>query len=514
MTLTVPNPSNVKVSYDTRAEFQAASIPSIINYTLAEGLTYIRDASGTAVVAADGSKWSPLVGEATPAHFGAVGDGVTDDTEALTAWKDFIISSFGVSGGLTGALPVFDLGGKRYAISGGLSFTTDRGSILQNGTLYAIGSSWTGASDFMVEWDSAYGRIQNVRLHCDRLCSGLKVDAGRVKVFQTEVYEYIGHGILVPETSGPEVWINQCIIGELDVSYNLSLFSDNANYVGTGIEIRRSDCKVSDTTVRWTRCCYRATAGIQDIYNCHFYNGGVGVVQRNNNQIIDWQGSTSNELTISGLYHDNGYSEFVTDRVNINNVSVIQDSADMVPATTFKFFAYSSSTPTRVNLRGVEVRQWTVGAELVEFVNSGGNTWAPNYDILEAYFNSFVDANRNNFSLDAAAKPMFTSFQAHDDREFRFLSNGILTRLGFMDQNTTQDSMPYVGSFGDKLRLGAPNGTVDMSSLALRLLPQGTEPVSSDDYLLAMSNGTSSTNGFGTSGAGLYQKISGTWTKV
>ena len=43
MSLTVPNPSNVKVSFNTRVEFEEASIPSIINYVAAAGLYYVRD---------------------------------------------------------------------------------------------------------------------------------------------------------------------------------------------------------------------------------------------------------------------------------------------------------------------------------------------------------------------------------------------------------------------------------------------------------------------------------------
>lgn len=59
MSLTIPNPSNVKVSYSSLSEFQSSTIPDNIDYVLVEGLPYSRNSGGD-FTAGDGSKWESL----------------------------------------------------------------------------------------------------------------------------------------------------------------------------------------------------------------------------------------------------------------------------------------------------------------------------------------------------------------------------------------------------------------------------------------------------------------------
>ena len=71
-----------------RSAAQAATVPAEVGLIRVRSgdllLEYLRDPAGTALQTADGAKWSPA-DVVTPEHFGAVGDGVTDDGAGLVA---------------------------------------------------------------------------------------------------------------------------------------------------------------------------------------------------------------------------------------------------------------------------------------------------------------------------------------------------------------------------------------------------------------------------------------------
>jgi hypothetical protein len=79
--------AGISSPYATRADFIAAQIAPVVTRSsfFVNGNTYavVRDATGP-IVQANGSRWRPD-GDVTPQHFGAVGDGVADDTAAIKA---------------------------------------------------------------------------------------------------------------------------------------------------------------------------------------------------------------------------------------------------------------------------------------------------------------------------------------------------------------------------------------------------------------------------------------------
>lgn len=75
------------MAFETRAEAQNPETgkTSTRNYIRIGSLVFVHDIVGTALTTGDGRRWE-AEGMALPEHYAAVGDGVTDDTDALVAW--------------------------------------------------------------------------------------------------------------------------------------------------------------------------------------------------------------------------------------------------------------------------------------------------------------------------------------------------------------------------------------------------------------------------------------------
>lgn len=98
------------VPFDSRSQAEGAAIPGDVQYINVADLQYARDPDGTALETASGVKWSPL-GDPTPQHFGAVGDGETDDSDAFDAFLAYVESK------RVGRGEVFDVPPERYLLT-------------------------------------------------------------------------------------------------------------------------------------------------------------------------------------------------------------------------------------------------------------------------------------------------------------------------------------------------------------------------------------------------------------
>jgi hypothetical protein len=78
-------------TFATREEAQGSFIPAPVTRIRVGSLRYVRDASGTALTTGASAKWSPD-GTAVPDHFGAVGNGTTDDTAPVQLWVNWLRS--------------------------------------------------------------------------------------------------------------------------------------------------------------------------------------------------------------------------------------------------------------------------------------------------------------------------------------------------------------------------------------------------------------------------------------
>ncbi|MFN7002189.1 MAG: hypothetical protein ACK4NW_02020 [Roseinatronobacter sp.] len=77
--------------YSSRDEVEGSVVPAPVQYITVNGLDYVRDDNGTALVTGGGDTWSPL-GDPTPLHWGARRDGVTDDQPAFQGMIDWAAS--------------------------------------------------------------------------------------------------------------------------------------------------------------------------------------------------------------------------------------------------------------------------------------------------------------------------------------------------------------------------------------------------------------------------------------
>lgn len=517
MTLTIPDPSNIKVQYNTRAEFQAASIPSTINYVLADGLTYKRDTSGTALTAADGSKWSPTPDLITPVHFGAVGDGTTDDTASIQACFDYAVSNS--SHNLTvGPKGVVSGLGLQYAISSGLTISGGSdGMVFRDFSLLAIGGGWNSATDYMVTNSATYSDFYSFGLNCAHLCRGWNdaAGSGRARHWSQQIYQMAEVGYHKSGGGGELRYIGGQITQYLAGDNAVDTLAEQGNYDAIGMLIEESDCKIHDTNIRWCGTCYESTGGQQYIYNCHFVQGTNGLYGRTNARLIKWDpasGSGNGELFVSNTYLDNGYCDLYDDKVNFMDCTVLLDVNDVDVDNMFRFYAYSGATECRATAR-IRFSQWDDTANLFNWLSPDGGTttWPDDYSNVVARILSILSGGVHQEKVIDLYNTVEAVSTNTNGNATVFNSTNIRSLVGFRDRNTT--GTVRHGSQGNNAYISASEGLM-VRTTHIEMDEQSVEPAGAGNYSLAMSDGTSSTNGFGTTGAGLYIKLSGSWTKL
>lgn len=124
--------------FSSRAAAAAAEVSAPVVALNVGSLRYVRDPDGTALETADGAKWSPAE-EVTPQHFGAMADGVSDDTAAAQAALNW---------GQT-KLRVVDFGDRAYRITSTLTIN-EPGTVMKGAS---------GAQAFRVTEGMAASRI-------------------------------------------------------------------------------------------------------------------------------------------------------------------------------------------------------------------------------------------------------------------------------------------------------------------------------------------------------------------
>jgi len=290
----------------------AAGVPGTIQVsagdilsTLAESFAYEVAASGATdqhVTTAGGVK---LYVQASSngfnvRAFGAVGDGITDDTAAIQEAIDV------ASAVANSEFPVVvSLSDGNYGISSALNMNDADFVSLEAGGLVAIGSGWSATDPILtmttpVSDDLKSCGLRHVYIDCKHLCAGVLLKntfqgfLDRVHVTHAKTYH------IKAEQKNGDLHISSCIVNQW--FWGESGFDTIANRTAYGFWIDCADVIMVSCTGFYCLEPLRGTGGNTQVSACHFYNGAT--VDGTDNMAIHLYGARG--YVIADCYIDNG----------------------------------------------------------------------------------------------------------------------------------------------------------------------------------------------------------------
>ena len=599
---THPNPSNFRVSFDTIAELTAATIPDGILRVFAAGLMFVPFTGTAAATTSNGGakKWAPPLWDVTFKHFGAVGDGVTNDRAAIIAALAFcaeVAVDVPFDAADDGEFPgqiVLSGGGGVFAIDQQINLPANNSGILIKDTdFFALASgNWATAggtptserlayrpqkSDHMFnsQTNCTYVVFKNCRFNCNNQCGAVALRA-RGRFRDCWVKKCAGVGV---RGLAGDVWVSGSIIGQWD--QNDAAFFDKDAFTGIGVlcEDGESDMRVSGSVIRWLHECVRFDATNCNVWDCHIFNGAENYLAADRSAFStdmknalnahfgasqDWDnwdfdartyhagvvtagssGLTTKDNSFSDIYFDNCHFEHYSDRVSYRDIRIAAKLANTNPSRGapdywWRFYCNQNGADPEFFVQVSQVLVETVTKKIVTLAAFGGNSWNVNYNPFETsrYNAGGSDGWADGFTMgkpyvhvNVETQTGFPAVTYHGPQTGSF--------VGFSDKDTTLDSTgdPVASRFGGRgvnptaRGLGGfifetidvdgsnnPTGTFTERFRAtmhgcIRLPALSAEPTANNNEM-AISDGTASTNGFGGSGAGLYLKLSGSWSKL
>ena len=235
----------------------AADLPASIRQLNAGGIAYVRDSEGTALVQADGSRWSPATGKTTPRAWGA-----TPGTDAQ-AQINLALQSAPADG-------ILDLEGFTYPISQRL--VANKRVQIENGNLEPTDDF--PVDDFLVDVTYTGYRgveLRNINLDGRKIANLVRAGTGAKHLKMTNVHgkhmRTLGvHGL-------GKVLIRDCRFVEWE--WTDPERQDWANYSATGILIEKGDSEVDLTTVSHCGLPLHIKASTTKVLGGHYYNSGM-----------------------------------------------------------------------------------------------------------------------------------------------------------------------------------------------------------------------------------------------
>lgn len=417
-----------------------------------------------------------------PFAYGAVGDGVADDTLALQATLDAAAAISGIT--------TVDLQGRTYAVSDTLSLGA--WTILSNGRFTAIGAGWA-ATDPMIAITGGRSEVHHVRMTLNELCSGVEFRAYRGRVFDCFIIDFKAGGFGV----------------NLPAAYSASnnaanvLFSHIvADYVtgGDAVYIDASDAIVAGNYLSGARGLVISGGGLM-VYGNHFIAGSA--------PSADWPCIYHEEKNawVEGNYFEgNVYIQGNPDCFYVNN--------KFVPSAGTRTWCYRmTATSAGQDLDVVRViepflsNNIPAGTNVFDIVQSGGNSYTGGLAV-----HTTMAALSGDWNMSVRGSPTAWLKSANTTTDvLRLGNNHNSARIALFDNNSTAGAK--IGCAGDTLELFA-NGTAMKVQIAadgsMKLPTLTAAPATPANGMIVYADGVGWNPGLGE---GFYGYQAGAWVK-
>lgn len=430
----------------------------------------------------------------TPRSFGAACDGLTDDILSLRAFVAYKVAKGVSSASFSPVRPfdgqvTLDFGGVYCAISDELSFPARSDLLIMGLSMIAIGAGWT-STKYMVRLNADNSWAYSLTLDGAGIANTFINAAGQHNRLVNAHFvrmstAWTSDGVYVPQNGCTDFRMIGCYVRQWKPGN--AEFIDATKFTANLVRIEQSDCKLSDTSLFWGKCCYKATKGTQFLTACHLVNGregqaGTYPALATDTQLIEWgiPGGGSGELVLEGVYLDNGKCDFYADQIRAN-VYLLSDTADSILTDgMLRMFAPTGGKANPSWIGEGAFLQWNSTYDLfrLKAAPTDAAPWGTPSQTL------YTNAN-NNFS--ASTK---------NDTTFRWGRR----LIDIWDEQPNTSRKNYSNS---AFTINGPGIAFDAYSAEPAGVVNGTQ---------LRSDGTASTNGFGVYGPGIYQLLSGSWS--
>lgn len=245
---------------------------------------------------------------ATPEMFGAIGDGITDDTSAITNF---------FNSGRALALTA----GKVYKVI--KPITTPQTFKYLNGNGATLKFEQFNNESFCIALDTAKSILCNLNVDCGGNKKGVATTSTRIKVTNLHVKNFtnVGFTTSTGTTSGYECTCDTLIIEAADAAAN-----------SIGISVERADCIFSNVYIQDCNIGFKLTQGYTLITNAHAWIRTNNSTAFNNSTMFAHH--TPNPLNATNVYCDSYANMVRVPQTTANGTAITILNATMLQPTT------------------------------------------------------------------------------------------------------------------------------------------------------------------------------------